>query len=343
MRHGLAYLAAALLCGTTFTIPVAAAAATADFTQIVVHDSNRTEVDLINDSGTVAGHYDGDGGQPAFVLTSDGTLATFSAPEAFSTIPTGINASGVISGFFMLPSDESHGFVRDADGTLTVFDPPAPGSFTIGPINKKGEIVVGSFKDGNASFIRNARGKFIAFHVRGGKFGTLAVAINDAAEVAGTYVDAQVVPHGFLRTRDGTIVTFDPPCGGTFDNRTRVVAINNQGAIAGQCEMSSGIQGYVRQPDGSFTVFPAPPGGKFVIVRAINDHGLITGCFFDPAKDLEHGYVRKPDGKMIVFDVPDHASTAMCAQSINRSGQVAGYAFDKSGATEIGFVRSSGR
>jgi hypothetical protein len=311
----------------------------ATFTQIVVHNSTRSQADFINDAGSVAGHYDGDGGQPAFLREADGTLTTFSAPEAFSTIPTGLNAAGAVSGFFMLPTDETHAFVRDPAGTLTVFDPPADGSFTIGPINRKGEIV-GSFKDGNASFIRHANGKFTTFHVHGAQFGTLAVAINNGGDVAGTYTDAQVVQHGFLRARDGTIVKFDPPCGGTFDNKTRVVAINRGGTIAGQCEMSNGLQGYVRAPDGGFTVFQAPTGGKFPSVHALNDEGAVTGCYYDPANDLEHGFIRRLDGKMIVFDVPDHASTLMCTQSINKSGQVAGYAFTHSGDAEVGFIRT---
>lgn len=149
-----------------------------------------------------------------------------------------------------------------------------------------------------------------------------------------------MVPHGFLRTHDGTIVNFDPPCGGTFDNKTRVVAINRAGTIAGQCEMASGLQGYVRAPDGSFTLFQAPTGGKFPNVHALNDAGAVTGCYFDPANDIEHGYIRKPDGKMVVFDVPDHEGTQMCSQSINNSGQLTGYAFTHTGDSEVGFIRT---
>src|SRR5450432_3812452 len=61
------------------------------FSQILVHESPRTQVDLINLDGVIAGHYVGDEGQPVFLRTQDGTLNIFSAPEAFSTIPTGLN------------------------------------------------------------------------------------------------------------------------------------------------------------------------------------------------------------------------------------------------------------
>lgn len=308
------------------------------YTEIVVQGSARTEADFINMSGAVAGHYDTSDTQPAFLRAADGTLTTFSAPGAVSTTPTGLNDDGAIGGFFTLPSSPSRAFYRDASGTLTVFDPPAPGLFTVGGINAKGEIV-GTFGHGHGSFIRHINGQFSTFRVKGAKFGTWAKAINDHGDVVGGYTDANVVGHGFLRTHSGVIVKFDPPCGGTFDKITSVVAINNAGVIAGQCE-SSDQQGFVRTPDGSFLVFGAPSGGEFPTVEAINRKGAVTGCYYDPARDLARGFIRKANGKFVVFDVPGHASTIMCSQSINDSDQVAGYAFTPSESQEVGFIRT---
>ena len=104
-----------------------------------------TLVSGINDSGTVTGYAENDkcsrfgvfitcmpsGLTEGFVRTSDGTLTAFQAArlDAFATLPTGINASGEIAGnyFSISPSTstrEVHGFLRNASGVITSFDPP---------------------------------------------------------------------------------------------------------------------------------------------------------------------------------------------------------------------------
>src|SRR5207248_3394543 len=45
--------------------------------------------------------------------------------------------------------------------------------------------------------------------------GTLSFSINPAGTITGRYSDASDVLHGFLRTPDGTITTFDAPNAGT--------------------------------------------------------------------------------------------------------------------------------
>ena len=44
-----------------------------------------------------------------------------------------------------------------------------------------------------------------------GPFGTVGFGINPAGVIAGEYGDASNVLHGFVRAKDGTITTFDPP------------------------------------------------------------------------------------------------------------------------------------
>jgi hypothetical protein len=62
----------------------------------------------------------------------------------------------------MDPSSVIHGFVRASEGTLTTFDDPDAGT--------------------------------------GGFQGTVAKSINSAGDIAGYYVDASGVSHGFVRT-----------------------------------------------------------------------------------------------------------------------------------------------
>ena len=45
--------------------------------------------------------------------------------------------------------------------------------------------------------------------------GTIALAIDAAGDVTGTYLDSNRVAHGYVRTANGTISTFDAPGAGT--------------------------------------------------------------------------------------------------------------------------------
>jgi len=60
--------------------------------------------------------------------------------------------------------------------------------------------------------------------------GTLPLAINPGGLIAGEYLDASNVFHGFLRAADGTITTFSAPGAGTsFHEGTAALSINPGG------------------------------------------------------------------------------------------------------------------
>ena len=76
-----------------------------------------------------------------------------------------------------------------------------------------------------------------------------------AGTIAGFYLDASCVFHGFLRARDGTITTFDAP--GAV-NGTSPSGINPAGAITGTYFDASFVgHGFLRARDGTFTTFDA--------------------------------------------------------------------------------------
>src|ERR1700733_12067765 len=60
--------------------------------------------------------------------------------------------------------------------------------------------------------------------------GTLAASINPAGMIAGTYIDANGVGHGFLRAPGGSFTPFDAPGGASIQV---VAGINPAGMIAG--------------------------------------------------------------------------------------------------------------
>ena len=73
----------------------------------------------------------------------------------------------------------------------------------------------------------------------------LAGAVSPAGAITGSYSDANRVNHGFLRARDGTFTTFDPP-GATS---TLALSINAAGAITGWYIDASGLShGFLRSP-----------------------------------------------------------------------------------------------
>ena len=91
-----------------------------------------------------------------------------------------MNASGVITGYYIDSNTVQHGFVRSASGTYTVIDPTGVGTC----VNQN----------------------------NGSNFGgTTASGIDAAGDVAGTYLDTSCVQHGFIRSAAGTITPFNVP------------------------------------------------------------------------------------------------------------------------------------
>jgi hypothetical protein len=101
-------------------------------------------------------------------------------------------------------SGANHGFLRDAQGKVSKFDPSDAGT-------SSGQ-------------------------------GTIPWSINDAGVISGQYQDAGGVYHGFVRTLDGKIKTYDVPGAGTgIGQGTQPSVINNPGSITGDYIDSGGV------------------------------------------------------------------------------------------------------
>jgi len=178
--------------------------------------------------------------------------------------------------------------------------------------------------------------------------GTQPLANNDEGAIVGTYTDANVVPHGFLRTPSGDFISFDAPgagLGANLDEGTVAVAINDFGVIAGQFEDANiTFHGFIRHPDGSFVTFDAPgagavPGqGQGTLAYSLNLEGTTAGIYID-ASGVQHGFVRSPFGKITGFDPPGSILTGVCEETcLNAVGEITGGYYDASGV-EHGFLR----
>jgi len=174
-------------------------------------------------------------------------------------------------------------------------------------------------------------------------FGTYAQSINTAGAIAGSYFDARLVCHGFVRAASGAITTFDAPGAAGYDHAsgTNAQSINAAGTITGSYfDANVEAHGLVRAATSPFGITPFdPPGAISTLPNSINAAGVIAGNYQD-ATFVRHGFVRAASGAITPFDPP--GATETWAESINTAGTIAGLYYDQSGVAH-GFVRAATR
>jgi len=158
--------------------------------------------------------------------------------------------------------------------------------------------------------------------------------INDSGVVVGFYQSG--ISHGFIRSVDGTITTFDPD-GSTG---TYALSISSTNAVTGGYIDASGINhGFVRAPDGTMTAFDAP-GATQTTTSQIADDGTIVGTYsVGPLGEATYPYVRAPNGTITEFDPFDSGEGQ--AEGINASHDIVGFYQDAKPWLIHGFVRNS--
>jgi uncharacterized membrane protein len=185
-------------------------------------------------------------------------------------------------------------------------------------------------------------GTFVTFDVPGAT-ATNPQSINNPGAITGSYFDAGALEHSFLRTSDGTITPFDPPgttcISSNFPSCSAGFGINPAGTIVGTYDETAVLlHGFLRAPNGTFTVFD-PPSSKVTMAFHINPDGVVAGDFFTSATSfVAHGFVRAPNGTFTTFD--PLGSTFTQPNAINPAGTVTGQFFDVSGDSH-GFLRTS--
>jgi hypothetical protein len=288
----------------------------------------------------------------ASVSIGDGfaqSIETFDVPNGTQTQPTGINAAGQITGYYVGQDNSYHGFLRELDGTTISFD--APGGAGIKPlaINAAGQITGYYVGQDNSyhGFVRELDGTIISFDAPGGA-GIKPLAINDAGQITGSYSSGD---HGFLRQPDGTIIAIDDDpsdpnhpgfCGG-YPCRAYLYpqSISPTGQITGDYTFILYIDtyqyGFLRQPDGTIVRFGTS-------AASINAAGQITGYFHNGVYDPNlHGFLRQADATITPFD-PEHNALSWIhtsPQAINTKGQITGFFTPGNGETTHGFLRES--
>jgi len=196
-----------------------------------------------------------------FVRVADGAITTFDAPDAAGggTLPVSIDAAGDIAGTYLDSNYQSHGFLlpANANGKFTEFDIPGAGGSgeCIYPwtgtvaIGIHTGTIAGTYTDSKSvrhGFIRTESGSISTFEAPGAATvplpanancalpGTGGVSINLAGEIAGAYLDADAVYHGFLRSAGGAITAINAPnAGDEALQGTIAFGINTAGTVVG--------------------------------------------------------------------------------------------------------------
>ncbi len=178
----------------------------------------------------------------------DGTFTYFQVAGPPETVaPQAVNLAGQTTGWYK-SNGTWDGFLRQPDGTVVTFHVPDSTSVIPQGINLHGQIA-GYYGDANDSsvfhgFLRRPDGTFLTFDPAG-SISTQVTAINDKGEVTGSYMTADGMNHGFLRTRQGIVKSFDAV--GVGNLGTFPKAINNRGQIAGYYQdATSALHGFVR-------------------------------------------------------------------------------------------------
>jgi hypothetical protein len=157
----------------------------------------------INDAGDFSGSFidDADGIQKAYVSIG-GTVTGFSVPDAAASLAYQINASNQATGYYIANSDGlTHGYLRDADGTLTFPIDPAGSTGTILFGNNASNWVVGRYADESGvthGLFFMTPGDFLTYDFPGAAGFTSLNGINQGGYICGRYTDASGNDHGFL-------------------------------------------------------------------------------------------------------------------------------------------------
>lgn len=238
-------------------------------------------------------------------LYRDGTFSRIDYPYARGTYLTAINDRGDIAGTadFSNTDGPSISFVY-RDGAFTPIQVPGALLTEVLGINNRGDMV-GYYWDSNEqshAFVYR-HGTFEAFAVPGTD-STLPRGINDRDEIVGGYSTSNSGPSIAFLDDAGAFTTIAAP--GPADAGAFGSAINNRGQIVGTIAYGGyfGIVstvGFVETKGVVETVivpgsqFDTPYGPRVLTsITGINDHGVITGSWYQNDISAMHGFIGIP-------------------------------------------------
>ncbi|HLY06598.1 MAG TPA: hypothetical protein VKR31_12710 [Rhizomicrobium sp.] len=167
--------------------------------------------------------------------------------------------------------------------------------------------------------------------------GTFGVAVNAASSITGYFVDSNYYLHGFVRTADGTITTFD--AAGPL-SETEPFAINRNGRVAGFCQRKQRFfEAFLVKGSGKIEKYSA--GGVNSGAYALNDNDEVVGTY-STRKHRVFGYLRSNTGAITAFQDPKAGKEALEGTfpiAVNNAGAITGQYANNGGAG--GFIRDA--
>jgi hypothetical protein len=231
------------------------------------------------------------------------TFAQFDVPGAFQTVPQGINAAGVIVGWYfqgtgcpaapcvvrgfilndgVFTTVVYHNDVTGTDAAITQLRGIGPGGEIVGSYRMAGEAAVNFH-----GFILTTGGEFVSVDYPG-HTNTIPQRILPNGTILGCYHDGDTMDsmHGILRDKDGFSEYYRPT---TMHNGATPSGHRITGLFTDFTVIPTGKgRAYVLE-DGVFTPFDAP-NSVFTAAWDMSPSGTIVGLFVDAAS-LTHGFV----------------------------------------------------
>jgi hypothetical protein len=170
---------------------------------------------------------------------------------------------------------------------------------------------------------------------------TIVFGINKHAVIAGAYVDANGVTHGFFGPLNGSYTSFD--YGGT-STATTPRGIDDNGDITGFANDPSFTIGleFLRQADG--TLMPIQKNGVTldgVAQGIIKKDETSTGDYLDPNTGVRTGYLAMNGIYQSDVTLPLDVLTTN-PRALNKHGTLAGFYVENDGVTTHGFILKDG-
>jgi hypothetical protein len=264
---------------------------------------------------------------------------------AAATIAAAVSETGLVGGSYITPEGEFVPFLWDGGQCVPVpvppelKDPALPVVYLSAVNNRRQMLVAMLHTEGyhaKSFLVQNG----VWTPILPAEDQVIATGLNEQGIAVGI-LDRNPDPYlgpdyGFVRATDGTVTLPPGPFG---EGRSyEFLDIANNGNIVGMgCPVDGKQVGFIRKPDGSYTVFsyimddgtPAPTTEPM----GINAREQVVGVYFEtPGPDTPYfakGFLREPDGSMTQVRYPGAVQTS--AFKISASGVVVGTWTDSTG------------
>ena len=281
------------------------------FETIEVPGVDFLEVAASNDFGDYAGNTRSPNGEKTIGFTLiDDVFSTYDFPGSQNTYFYALGNKGNAAGHYKDSNGLYHGVILE-NGELRQYDFPGAAETHIYGISDETGALSGNIVD-EAGVTRAFSGDLIITFP--GAVTTYGDFVNAAGAVVGSYVDADGMPHGFIRNPDGSFTTIDLP---EMPNLQFlfVNTITDAGVIGFRAKAVNDIlRSYILLPDGTLYEVRLP-GSVSTVVRNVNQDGSIIG-YYDLPDGRRHGFLGRPNGKGFGNTFSMHLSTGLNMLSV---------------------------